>query len=318
MAAFYNLAMRRSVKTALLMAVVALVIPGIASEPAQAPAPEHWAGRTEMNGLKFATYKGFWEDWKLLTVRYRLDNREQRFVYANAKALKALKERTPYPDGAAFGKIGFSSMGDPAFESSLEPRHVNRMQIMLKDSGKFKETDGWGYALFDGTGRTFAEDPAKTTIACHACHKLVPDRDFVFSRSVNYFGSLQPEESVFRAGLPFEDVKVAELPERLKKKIPKQYISARSLGGMIRKFLFQGTLDEIRPALINQALEKGTPALLMSEDGSRFTAVWKVEKKKSCPPGSDGTELVIFQTLLDNQGREQLHESSFCAPREKK
>ncbi len=53
---------------------------------------------------------------------------------------------------------------------------------MLKDSKRFPERDGWGYATFQydsasDTWKAKSDDGA----ACHACHTLVKARDFVFT-----------------------------------------------------------------------------------------------------------------------------------------
>ncbi len=119
---------------------------------------------SEMNGLKFQNFKDFPQKWKLISVRYRQDSNEMRFTYANDIAVNAMKSLKPnYPDGAAFGKIGFIAESDPSFPSSLAPTGTRRFQIMYKNKKTYKNSDGWGYALFDSNGQLFNEDlKAKT------------------------------------------------------------------------------------------------------------------------------------------------------------
>ena len=54
---------------------------------------ETFEGRTQMNEIKFQSYKGFEKKWKLVTVRFREDTKEMRFTYANDIAWKTLKQK---------------------------------------------------------------------------------------------------------------------------------------------------------------------------------------------------------------------------------
>jgi len=49
---------------------------------------------------------------------------------------------------------------------------------MVKDSGKYAATGGWGFAQFDD-GKPAGEAVHNT---CFACHQVVKARDFVFNR----------------------------------------------------------------------------------------------------------------------------------------
>jgi hypothetical protein len=136
-----------------------------------------------IDGIDVAQYQNFWNDWTLVTVRFRKDNGEQRFVYANRVAAQAMRAgSSAYPDGAMFGKVAFTTEVDSSFPNSVEPRNFSRIQLMRKDAKRYKDTDGWGYALIlpRSTGLSVAD--RATAGACHACHKLVPERNFVFSR----------------------------------------------------------------------------------------------------------------------------------------
>jgi hypothetical protein len=135
------------------------------------------------DSIELRRYQRFWEHWKLVTVRYRADNGEQRFVFANPIAWRAMRLRSSvYPDGAMFGKVAFAAGEDPSFPNSREPRQFTRIQLMRKDSRAYPETDGWGYALLTAApgGAPYGEERSTVT-ACHACHRLVPERNFVFS-----------------------------------------------------------------------------------------------------------------------------------------
>src|SRR6185436_10160179 len=75
------------------------------------------------DGVSFSEAAEFWSRWKLVNVRYRYDNKEQRFVYANPSAWKALESgKTSFPEGAMFAKVAFATEEDPLFPVSAESR----------------------------------------------------------------------------------------------------------------------------------------------------------------------------------------------------
>jgi hypothetical protein len=89
----------------------------------------------------------------------------------------------PVPDGAAFVKIEWTKVRDSAAPyGATVPGNLAEVAFMLKDSKRFPETDGWGYATFqyDSASDTWK---AKSDVGapCHACHTLVKGRDFVFT-----------------------------------------------------------------------------------------------------------------------------------------
>jgi hypothetical protein len=134
------------------------------------------------DNVNLPRYANFWNEWHLVTTRFRRDNGEQRFIFANDIAWKTIRARTKvYRDGAMFGKVAFNVGDDESFPNSMEPRRFARIQLMKKDSKTYKTSDGWGYAILVGNGHPPYDSAVSTVAACHACHKLVPERDFVFS-----------------------------------------------------------------------------------------------------------------------------------------
>ena len=98
-------------------------------------------------------------------------------VYANKKALKAMKSGEPYPDGAVliFDLLEAKSYNNAIVEG---PRKV--LGVMHKDSKRFSKTGGWGFEGFKGdTQERVVTDP-KT--ACFNCHESQKNRDYVFSQ----------------------------------------------------------------------------------------------------------------------------------------
>ncbi len=98
-------------------------------------------------------------------------------IYANAKALAAMKAGGPYPDGAVlvFDLLEAVKTEDHAIVEGA--RKV--VGVMQKDSKRFAATGGWGFEGFKGDTRERAVTDAET--ACFGCHAAKKDQDYVFS-----------------------------------------------------------------------------------------------------------------------------------------
>lgn len=98
-------------------------------------------------------------------------------VYANEKALKAMKGGKPYPDGAVliFDLLEAKSENNAIVEGS---RKV--LGVMQKDSKKFSDTGGWGFEGFKGDTRERVVTDPKT--GCFNCHVSQKNTDYVFSQ----------------------------------------------------------------------------------------------------------------------------------------
>jgi hypothetical protein len=96
-------------------------------------------------------------------------------IYANQKALAALKARTPCPDGAVF--VFDVLAAQPDANAILEgPRQL--VAVMEKDGTRFAKTGGWGYEVFKGETRERGVTDGGA--ACHACHRSRRSHDYVF------------------------------------------------------------------------------------------------------------------------------------------
>jgi hypothetical protein len=238
-----------------------------------------YSGRPEMNGITWKDYKEFPSDWEIVTIRFRKDTGEMRITYANPPAMKALKEgRTDYPDGAVFAKTGIHTGVDPQFISSVVPKGIRRYQLMVRNKKLYSATNGWGYALFDPEGKTFNEDPKITQDACYACHTIVENRGDVFSQ---HFSTTRYVKPIFTAeekkvnSLTFVSKSVSALPENIRTHVPSWAKEVRWVEmEILRKHVFQGTLDELRPLLEHEAMKSKLPAVFASKDEKRFVLIW--------------------------------------------
>ena len=219
-----------------------------------------------LDGIDVARYHGFWNNWKLVTVRFRKDNGEQRFIYANPIAWKAMRNgSTSYPDGAMFGKVAFAVGDDPSFPNSLEPRSFARIQLMRKDSRAYRGTDGWGYALIVRDAPPSQLSDRETATTCHACHRMVPERNFVFSHPsfLEHAGSVAARPAGFRTRFKDQDVSSLTTFERRALSHVLRNESVSSLGEIksASMGLFAGSVNESVGVLSRYATEDGRSML---------------------------------------------------------
>lgn len=264
-------------------------------KPSQAEIPE-------MNGISLQQYPNFATSWHLVTVRYRKDSNEMRFTYANDIAWKGLQSfNADYADGAVFAKIGLISESDPSFPSSIVPSGAKRYQFMVRDKKKYKDSDGWGYALFNGQGNLFNDDIKIKTEGCVACHRIVPERGFVFSRQLH----LNPEKNELLLNSKSEKSKFilqvqqqSEVPDiiinksRHQKKPIWQFVQ-----GELQKHAFSGTLDEIVPLLIENSKANNSVSIL-KVDNMNWSAVIPAPKSDKCLTDSPFYILIQFNNKL--------------------
>lgn len=293
------------------------------SLPVAGNGPPVHAGKTEMNGYSLKDFPDFIKKWHFVTVRYRKDTGEMRLTYANDKAWEALLAGgKSYPDGATFAKIGIMTQEDPGFTSSVVPSGAKRYQLMVMDKKKHAATDGWGYALFDMEGKTFEQNPAEQVAACHACHKLVPERDYVFSQPMRLeigvpaamnsdSGSVLPDRITFVTKV------IDTLPPKVKNAVPPGFNEARVIEGELAKSMFQGTIDEIRPVLTKEALRSRLPAVLVNEAGTRFSMAVVKENAPACnlPDGKKGVEIKATYTIKPGpEEKYPIRTLAYCEP----
>ncbi|WP_205509225.1 heme-binding domain-containing protein [Longitalea arenae] len=120
-----------------------------------------------------------YHSWQVMSTTSRFDNGSMRIMYANAIAMEAIKRKEihPFPDGAIIAKLVWEKLEDG--EGNVRPGKFINIQYMVRDAQQFKDTDGWGYARFDGPALKpygTATEPSK----CASCHKAAATTGFVF------------------------------------------------------------------------------------------------------------------------------------------
>lgn len=260
-----------------------------------------FAGKSAMNDINYSSYKDFASKWELVTIRFRKDTGEMRLTYGNKLAIETLKKgSTQYPDGAVFAKTGIHTSSDPQFISSVVPKGIRRFQYMVKDKKKYAATGGWGYALFDANGKTFPEDPKATQDACYACHTIVENRGDVFSEPFDFVKDTKfpshAQKPSMQINFEWKDTK--SLPENISSFIPSTIAKIRSVENLLlRKKLFQGTLDEMKPILEAESKKSKTPVIFMSHDNQRFVIVIPKTSEECMEMGS----YEIISTDINNK-----------------
>ena len=165
-----------------LMAIIAVVLAVLGGRAISAP--DKYAVQVP-NGLAFSEFRGY-EDWQLVAISQTED--AMAAILANPATIDAYRAGVPgngkpFPDGAKIAKIHWKpkkSAEAPA--PTTVPDSLHDVDFMEKDSKKFSDSGGWGYAQFnyDAASDTFTPlgDGAKCGAACHT---IVATKDYVFT-----------------------------------------------------------------------------------------------------------------------------------------
>lgn len=141
------------------------------------------------NGLSFSYIRDY-KNWPLISLNYRQDLEELHMILGNRTALENYIHGTPqngksFTDGTVLVRLIFAARPNPSFPQSLEPVGLQRLDYMLKDVERFKETEGWGYAnfIYDAKNQSFKPFGKDASFAqeCCNCHRLAKSRDCVFT-----------------------------------------------------------------------------------------------------------------------------------------
>lgn len=112
-----------------------------------------------------------------------------KVVVGNPVMIKAYKDGVPangkaVPDGAKLAKLEWKKSRNPSSPYAITvPGELVEISFMVKDSGRFSSTNGWGYATFNyDASRDQLSAASKNPSVCHTCHTTgAKPRDFVFT-----------------------------------------------------------------------------------------------------------------------------------------
>ena len=143
-------------------------------------------------GLAFSEFRGY-ENWQVVSVSE--DGGMLAAIVANPVMIDAYRAGVPgngkpFPDGAKMAKVHYTPKKLETFPAATVPGTQHDVDFMVRDSKRFADSGGWGYAVFDYnaasdtfTPGTLAGNPPQGNDAkCgFACHTIVKTRDYVFT-----------------------------------------------------------------------------------------------------------------------------------------
>ena len=181
---------------AVVIGVVSLAVSGLAvlgggAISAQDTGQAKYSVRVP-NGLAFSEFKGY-ESWQTVSVSH--NDKVMAVILADPVMIKAYQSGIPgngkpFPDGARMAKIHWNPKKLEALPTATVPASLHDVDFMVKDSKRFADSGGWGWAVFDydaGSGTftpgTEADKPPQANDAkCgFACHTVVLTKDYVFT-----------------------------------------------------------------------------------------------------------------------------------------
>ena len=143
-------------------------------------------------GLAFAEFRGY-EKWQVVSLSE--DGGRYAVILANPAMISAYQagipaNGKPFPEGSRMAKIHWDPKKLETFPNASVPGTLHDVDFMVKDSKRFGDSGGWGYAVFeyDAASDTFTPGTAASTppqendAKCgYACHTIVQTRDYVFT-----------------------------------------------------------------------------------------------------------------------------------------
>ncbi len=140
------------------------------------------------NGVGFAEFKGY-ENWE--TVAVSVTDEEVKTILANPTMIRAYKEGIPgngkpFPEGSATVKIAWTKKSNDESPYAVTiPDKLKSVSFIVKDSKRFPNSSGYGYAqfLYDPATDTFTPfgKDASFNKFCYQCHTIVKGKDFIFT-----------------------------------------------------------------------------------------------------------------------------------------
>ena len=141
------------------------------------------------NGVAFSEFRGY-ESWE--TVAVSVTDEGMNAILANPVMIKAYKagipsNGKPFPDGCMTVKIEWKKKQNPVSPYSVDvPDTLRRISFIEKDSKRFPDSSGWGYAQFlydtnSATLKPFGEDNSFGTKVCYKCHTAAKATDYIFT-----------------------------------------------------------------------------------------------------------------------------------------
>jgi hypothetical protein len=147
------------------------------------------------DGLAFSDFRGY-EDWQVVSVAMvdptgpamsSESGAVLNVIVANPAMIDAYRNGVPgngrkFPDGSKIAKMQWipKKSAEAPFSVNV-PEILRNVGVMEKDSNKFRDSGGWGYANFnyDAAMNMFTPDGRGSSCG-YGCHTVVEKRDYIF------------------------------------------------------------------------------------------------------------------------------------------
>jgi hypothetical protein len=143
-------------------------------------------------GLAFSEFRGY-EAWQAISMSR--NERVMAMTLGNPVMIDAYKagfpgNGKPVPDGAKMAKIHWAPKPNEFFKEATVPGKLVNVDFMVKDTKRFADSGGWGYAVFDydaesdtfKPGTLAGTPPQGNDARCgFVCHTAAKTRDYVFT-----------------------------------------------------------------------------------------------------------------------------------------
>ena len=143
-------------------------------------------------GLAMAEFRGY-EGWQAIAISR--SEKVMAVILGNPVMIEAYQagipaNGKPVPDGARMAKVHWMPKQSQFFPDATVPAALLNVDFMVKDSKRFADSGGWGWAVFDynAASDTFTPGtqsgmpPQGNDAKCGlGCHTLAKTRDYVFT-----------------------------------------------------------------------------------------------------------------------------------------
>ena len=136
------------------------------------------------SGIAFSDFRGY-EGWEVVSVARTEE--VLKVIVANPTMIDAYKAGVPgngkpFPDGSKIAKLQWNPKKSTEAPFVVDvPDTFAQAFFMEKDSKRFPNSGGWGYALFnyEAASDTFTADRSPSDCG-HSCHVAVKAKDYIF------------------------------------------------------------------------------------------------------------------------------------------
>jgi hypothetical protein len=143
-------------------------------------------------GLAFSEFRGY-EGWQ--AIGFSRNEKVAAMILGNPVMIEAYAagipgNGKPVPDGAKMAKIHWMPKQNQFFPDTTGPGTLLNVDFMEKDSKRFADSAGWGWAAFEYDAESDTFKPATTAsnppqgndAKCGlGCHTIAKNRDYVFT-----------------------------------------------------------------------------------------------------------------------------------------